>query len=136
VIVLDTSVLSHVFRRTRSPPSQPVVAAFRRLVEEDAPLAVPGVVFQELLSGVRTARAFRDLEGALAGFPLLLADRAAHRRAAEVRNACRTVGAAAASFDCLIAAQAINAGAELWTLDGDFARIALVTTLRLARPGP
>lgn len=131
MIVVDTSVLSQVFRRASSPAPSTLAHAFRRLVEEDAPLAIPGVVLQELLSGVKTARAFAALEGALAGFPLLRADRAAHRLAAEVRNSCRRAGVAAASFDCLIAAQAINADADLWTLDRDFERIAGVTTLRL-----
>lgn len=99
-------------------------------------MAVPGVVFQELLSGVKTAEGFKSLEEALSGFPLLLADRAAHRRAAEVRNACRSAGIAAASFDCLIAAQTIIADAELLTLDEDFAHVAKVVPLRLTRIEP
>jgi len=54
VIVLDTSALSVVFRRSR--PDETAVPApalvLKRLIAEDVPMAVPGIVLQELLSGV------------------------------------------------------------------------------------
>lgn len=133
MIVLDTSVLSLVFRRAAAATTHPAVRQFRRLVDDDAGLAVPGIVFQELLSGVKNPEDFKRLEEALSGFPLLLADRVAHRRAAMVRNACRSAGIAAASFDCLIAAQALIADAELFTLDADFVHVARATRLKLTR---
>lgn len=136
MIVLDTTALSHVFRRApASAPPHPVIPLFRRLVEEDAELAIPGVVFQELLSGVRSEQAFRRLEDALGGFPILLAAASTHRAAARVRNTCRARGIAAASFDCLIAAHALENDADLLTLDGDFGLIASVTKLRIAPIG-
>jgi hypothetical protein len=47
MILLDTSVLSLAFRRRRVGEPEPQVAAtLRRLVTEDAPVGVPGIVLQ------------------------------------------------------------------------------------------
>lgn len=99
-------------------------------------MAIPGVVLQELLSGVKTEAAARKLEEVLSGFPLLLATRATHVLAAELRSRCRVKGIAAHTVDCLIAAQTIEADAELLTTDEDFSRMADHTALRLCRVGP
>lgn len=131
MIVLDTSVLSLVYRRRSRPATSPAVLRFVELVKRDAPLAIPGVVLQELLSGVRTEAQLRRLDDLLGGFPLLLANRQTHVRAAEIRNLCRARGVAVATVDCLIASHALQADAELMTLDADFARIARHTRLRL-----
>ena len=132
MIVLDTSVLSLVFRRHhRDADAAPPVAALRKLIADDAPLAVPGIVFQELLSGVRSLQQFRKLRNAMAGFPVLLADDAHHVRAAQISNACRRRGVACSTIDALIAAQTIKSGGRLFTLDADFQRIAVHCDLTL-----
>jgi predicted nucleic acid-binding protein len=135
VIVIDTSVLSMVFRRVpKEQPVHPVVSAFRRRIENDDEMLLPGVVYQEVLSGVRTEPAFAKLEEALSGFPILLADEATHRKAAQVRNACTAAGVTSASFDCLIAAHTLLLrGGELFTLDLDFKHISNVVGLKLHR---
>jgi len=118
-------VLSVVFRRLRrAEPPPRVVKQFAALVEDDAPLGIPGIVLQELLSGVRTATQFAKLDEILDGFPLLLATRQTHISAARVRNQCRASGLAASTVDCLVAAHALVAGATLMTLDDDFRRMA------------
>jgi hypothetical protein len=83
VIVLDTSLLSLVFRRrSQRVSASPVVALFCDLVATDATLAVPGIVLQELLSVVRGQDQFRELRRVMEGFPLLLATELHHVRAA------------------------------------------------------
>jgi predicted nucleic acid-binding protein len=109
------------------------VAELTRLIEEDSPLAIPGIVFQELLSGVRTTDEFRRLEGLLEGFPLLEATRADHRAAAQISNSSRRKGIAAATVDCLIAAQCIGVAGQLFTLDRDFEALAPHCDLKLHR---
>jgi predicted nucleic acid-binding protein len=132
VIVLDTCVISAAFRRRRgSAPESPEVAVLRRLVAEDEPLAVPGVVLQELLSGVRTETEFARLQRLMTGFPLLLATREHHLRAAGVVNDCRRGGVPCSAVDALIAALAIASNALLFTTDRDFARMAPHCGLRL-----
>ena len=132
MIVLDTSALSQVFRRPAGAGAvHPVVGLFRALVDADEDLRVPGLVLQELLSGVRTERDFVRLDEALSGFPLMLADAGTHRRAAKVRNACRAGGVAAAAFDSLLAAHCLEHDAALLTLDHDFLPMQPLVGLRL-----
>jgi predicted nucleic acid-binding protein len=132
VIVLDTSVLSHVFRR---PPERTevsdVVARYINLVENQAPLVVPGIVFQEILSGVRDDVQFQRLRRAIEGFPLLLAEEADHLNAARLLNSLRRKGVIASTIDALIAATAMRREALLFTTDRDFEQIASLVPLKL-----
>ena len=131
MIVLDTSVLSQAFRRRRVAAEHPSATLLRQLIERDEPIAVPGVVLQELLSGVREDTEGRRLDRVLQPFPLLLASRDDHVAAAAIQTACRRHGLAASSIDCLIAAQTITSQAALFTLDADFRAIARHCALRL-----
>lgn len=135
MIALDTSLLSAVFRRRKSSTgSEPKETEFfRRLVAADEPMFVPGIVLQELLSGTRSAAQRRRLEEILEGFEVRIASVEDHRLAATIRDDCREKGVAAAAIDCLITAQAIRADAHLFTLDGDFDRIAAISKLRLLK---
>ena len=132
MILLDTSVLSLAFRRRRGGEPEPQVAAIlRRLVAADAPVGVPGIVLQELLSGVRTPQEFDRLTGIMEGFALVLARREDHLTAARIANACARKGIPTSTVDCLIAALAISRQAALFTLDADFARMAAPSGLTL-----
>lgn len=132
MILLETSVLSLAFRRAPGPGTgSPAARVLERLITEDAPLAVPGIVVQELLSGVRGEGQFARLEAALEGFPVLLAERADHVAAARIANACRRHGVVVTTIDCLIAALAVAHDAELFTADQDFARMRPWSSLRL-----
>jgi len=133
VIVLDTTVLSHAFRRSQA--SSLVAARLRRLIEEDEPLSVPGIVLQELLSGIREPAQFAKLQELMIGFPILLASREDHVTGARIANDCRRAGIAATTPDCLIAAQAIARGARLFTTDQDFLHMARHSQLRLFQIG-
>jgi hypothetical protein len=137
VIVLDTSILSLAFRRRsrEAGDEPPLVTALRKLIADDAPLAIPGIVLQELLSGVRSGEQFRKLQRAMAGFPLLLADESHHLRAAQISNACRRHGVACSTIDTLIAAQVIESGGKLFTTDVDFQQIAIHSPLKLVTIG-
>ena len=132
MILLDTSVLSLVFRRrSQRVPASPAVALFRDLVATDAPLAVPGIVLQELLSGVRGQDQFRKLQRVMEGFPLLLATELHHVKAARIVNACRTNGVACSTVDALIAAMTLESRGRLFTLDQDFQQMAPCCGLKL-----
>lgn len=130
MIVLDTSILSRVYRRA-APDSSNEVAVFIQLLEDDEPMVVPSIVLQEVLSGVKTEAAFARLDQVLSGFPILFPTREIHVSAARIRSACRVHGIAAATVDCLIAAHAVTVGGELFTLDDDFGLIAKHCALRL-----
>jgi predicted nucleic acid-binding protein len=134
VIVVDTSVWSAAYRRSpKAPPRDASSAAtvLEELIHQHQPVALPGIVLQELLSGVRSERQFNQLRADLALFPVLLADEDDHARAAQIINSCRKSGLSVASIDALIAATTIRADGELLTCDNDFQSIATCTTLRV-----
>jgi len=87
VIVVDTSVLSLAFRRTRT--LSPIALQLRELIAKDEPISIPGIVFQEILSGFREVARVKRMQVALAGFPVLLATRLDHQSAARIANDCR-----------------------------------------------
>ncbi|MFZ2444808.1 MAG: PIN domain-containing protein [Syntrophobacteraceae bacterium] len=132
MILVDTSVWSLAFRRRRSELNEPdAVRLFRDLIEVDEEIALPGIVLQEILSGVREKAQFERLEEALAGFPVILATQKTHIEAARIANACRSKGIAVSAVDCLIAAMAIEHDAQLFTTDRDFVHMAEHCPLRL-----
>jgi predicted nucleic acid-binding protein len=135
MIFLDTSVLSHVFRRSKSVSPSEVVTRFTSLVEQDSPLVIPGVVFQEVLSGVRDQDQFDRLRGSLDGFPRIFADERDHVEAARLLNLLRARGITASSFDSLIAAMTILRDGVLFTVDRDFESFARLASLRLLESG-
>ena len=90
MIVVDTSLLSLVFRRPRAIPMRAAVMLFEQLVVARQAIAIPSIVLQELLSGVRDEDAVGKLEAALGGYALLLPARDTHLLAAQLqRRYCR-----------------------------------------------
>ncbi len=136
MIVVDTSILSLAFRRRAKGDEPTAVRIFRAFVRDDVSLAIPGIVLQELLSGIRFTEQEAMLLNALSGFPLLLASREDHLLAAHLFNDCRRSGKAIATIDALIAAQAIARKAVLFTTDTDFLRIASIIGLELLDIAP
>jgi hypothetical protein len=135
VILFDTSVLSRVLRRRHPGPAERRLrAVFDELMASDDPLGLPGIVLQEVLSGVRSERQFAELSGrVLAAFSILPEGVPEHVEAARVRNVCLAKGLNVSGVDCLIAACAITGGHELFTVDEDFEAIAKHTPLKLYR---
>ena len=133
MIHLDTSVLSAAFRRKAPSQTDTTVARqLERLVGSGEAVGIPGIVLQEILSGIREPALFRRLKDDLVrGYPIVTANTGDHIMAAEIATTCREAGVAVASIDALIAALAINSRAQLFTLDADFTRIARHSALRL-----
>jgi predicted nucleic acid-binding protein len=92
---------------------------------------VPGIVLQELLSGVRGQDQFRKLQRVMEGFPLLLATELHHVKAAQIVNVCRANGVACSTVDALIAAMTLESRGRLFTLDRDFQQMASCCGLTL-----
>ncbi|MBI5420193.1 MAG: PIN domain-containing protein [Deltaproteobacteria bacterium] len=133
MIVVDTSVWSLAFRR-RSWPNEVmprVVKLLQKLTREKQQVVVPGIVIQELLSGVKDPAQGERIKELMEGYPLLLATRERHIEAANISNICRKSGVSAATVDCLIAAQCIMGNGVLLTLDDDFTNISRCCGLRL-----
>lgn len=135
MILFDTSVLSRVFRR-RHPGAEErrLQAVFAELMTSDVPLGLPGIVLQEVLSGIRSQREFSDLAAKLlAAFAVVPEGVPEHVEAARVKNACLGKGLNLSGVDCLIAACAITGNHQLFAVDDDFEAIALHAPLKLFR---
>ena len=133
MILLDTSVLSAALRRPQPGAQEKAVAErLQTLLDGGERVCAPGIVVQELLSGIKDPAQFERIKGILLrGYPVLTATLGDHVLAAEVANKCRKRGVAVSTVDGLIAAIAINAHARLFTTDQDFDHIAQISALRL-----
>lgn len=125
MILLDTSVVSAVLRRrTRGEAEEAVAERVTALLRSDQQVGLPGIVLQEVLSGIAERAQHERLLAALrAGFPVILATEGDHLLAADVVSLGARRGVAVSTPDALIAAQAINRHASLLTSDADFAKL-------------
>ena len=133
MILLDTSVVSAVLRRRHKGEAEEALSArVASLLRGHEQVALPGIVLQELLSGVADRRQHEKLLAAAhESFPVVLAAEGDHLKAADLANACASRGLALSTPDALIAAQAMNRRAQLFTTDADLRRLAEVAGLKL-----
>jgi predicted nucleic acid-binding protein len=135
VILLDTSVLSRVFRRARpGTEERRLHQRLHELLAGEAALGIPGLVLQEVLSGIRSEKQFSNLmQRLLTSFSIVLPHTSDHIEAARLRNKGLSKGVTISGSDCLIAALAITGDHELCTMDRDFETIARFSSLKLFR---
>jgi predicted nucleic acid-binding protein len=133
VILLDTGVVSAVLRRRRrGPVEQRVANTVASLLDSHESIGLPGIVFQEVLSGIADTRQFRKvLAGIRDSFPIMLAGEEDHLRAAQITNRAAAKGITASTPDALIASQAIGLESELLTVNPDFGYLADFTDLKV-----
>lgn len=129
MILADTSAWIEMLRATESSLDATMVD----LIDSGTPLHVTEPVVMELLAGTRSQHEWDALSARLRAFPLLrvggLSD---FEAAAAVYRTCRAGGASPRGLiDCLIAAAAIRAGAEILHADADYNLIARHTPLRV-----
>jgi len=102
------------------------------LLRCDEQVAVPGIVLQERLSGIAEQKqGERVLAAVRESFPVMLATEGDHLKAADLSNLAARKGVAVSTVDALIAAQALNRRASLFTTDGDFPPLAALAGLKL-----
>jgi predicted nucleic acid-binding protein len=133
VILLDTAVVSAVLRRRRRGEREEGLATqVAALLDSDTSVALPGIVLQELLGGIADrGQHERVLAAVRESFPVILATEGDHLMAADLVNAATGKGLALSTPDALIAAQALNRRARLFTTDGDFEKLAGLAGLKL-----
>ncbi len=136
MILVDTCVLSEAFRKSsKQPMFSEKIAFFKQMIIDDWPIAIPGIVFQEFLTGFKSDKMLRIARQAVEGFPIVLADDEDHLLASRIRSQCLSKGVSAHGIDCLIASSAINRNYRLLTFDEDFAAIAKVCHLKMFQLG-
>ena len=117
MIAVDTSVWIDFFRG-RSP----IVEKLFVLLNQDE-VALPVSVKIEILSGARKSEVHR-LDRVLSALPILYPTEGLWRRTEQWVTAGAAAGQRFGVGDLLVAALAIENGCTLWSLDGDFKRMA------------
>ena len=126
MILVDTSAWIEFLCDTGSSTCE----AVDRLLADD--LAICDPVAMEILAGARDEHHLAQLRGLLGRATLLPTTPADYDAAAALYRACRLRGETVRKLiDCLIAAVAIRAGAEVLHADAAFAVMARHTDLRL-----
>lgn len=133
MILLDTSVASAVLRRRRKGERETALTdRVAALLEGERQVAIPGIVLQELLSGIsERAQHERVLAAVRESFPVVLATEGDHLKAADLVTAAAGNGIALSTPDALIAAQAVNRRASLLTSDAGFQSLTKIGGPRL-----
>ncbi|MEM7791851.1 MAG: PIN domain-containing protein [Verrucomicrobiota bacterium] len=124
-VVVDTTVWSLFLRRDKPADSSPEVEKLKVYLQ-DGRAALPGIVRQELLSGIRNPEQFDKLSHLLEGFPDILATSEDHLNAARFFNQCRQQGIQGSPVDFLICALAHRLEAPILTTDQDFIHYAKI----------
>jgi len=126
LILVDSSVWVDFFS---SKPGRGG-AELRRMIEENEPFALTGVVVAEVLQGL--TRDAGPIEGFLAQWDMLEPQGfETYREAATIYRTARARGVSLTTIDSLIAALALEHGVSVFTLDKDLFRIARMTGLEL-----
>jgi len=129
LILVDSSVWID-FLSSRPGPGG---LELRRLIEDDAPVALTGVVVTEVLQGLK--RDIKRIEDYLSFFEILEASGFdTYRNAAALFRLARSQGVSLTTTDVLIATIAGENEAEVFSLDHDFMRMARLTGLPLHQP--
>lgn len=124
MIFVDTNVLSLLFRRNQVPDyARPLLHRLKWLVATDR-VVIPGLVVQELLSGIRHQEQFDRIHGLLQSLPLIHTSPAQHVAAARIANLCASKGVATHVTDALLASLALEAHGWVLTEDPDFLHMA------------
>ena len=133
-VLVDTSIWSLVYRRRRpASAEQPLVDEFIRLVRGHHAVMI-GPVRQEVLTGIRDARAWEILRTTLRAFEDLPIASDDFEHAAELFNRCRSAGVQGSSVDFLICAVSQRYEAPIFTTDHDFLSYAKHLGISLHRP--
>lgn len=132
-VLVDTSVWSLAFRRSRAPVD-PYATELDYLVREGRAFMI-GPVRQEILSGIRDTAQFNLLRDALRAFPDLMINTSDYETAAGFFNRCRARGIQGTHIDFLICAVASARSMTIFTTDRDFESFARILRIRLHHSG-
>ena len=110
---------------------------FVELRDEEEDIAIAGIIFQEVLQGVRDDKIYERVRGMLSGLLLLeTRELSTYEVAAQLHRRARKAGFTIRKHtDCLIAALALEHGALLVHNDRDFVLLAQVEPALVIYPG-
>lgn len=130
MVLVDTSVLIDYLQGVNNEP----VEKFQSILDSDIPYGINSFIYQELLQGVKTEKAFDELREYLdtQRFYKLKDHKESFAEAALIYLKCRKKGITIRStIDCAIAQTAIENNLVLLHNDSDFEKMAKVVNLKL-----
>jgi len=135
-VLVDTPIWSLALRRKTSDLSVQEECLERELAEliREGRACIIGPIRQEILSGIRNAKAFERLRERLGHFPDETLGSVDFEQAARFFNECRAQGITGSPTDLLICAVAHRLDLAVFTTDNDFPRYAEHLPVRLHAP--
>lgn len=130
--LVDTSVWSLLLTRKKTA-DHPVAKYLKEKIAEGAPLCITGIIFQEILQGIRSETHYQKIIGYLLNFEFLETTRAIHKKAADLYRRCRKKGLSIGTIDALLAACSLHHQTPLLTTDQDFFRMQKYAPLQLVK---
>ena len=128
-VIVDTSVWSHVLRRSEAGKSS-LHDEMQELIREGR-VVMLGPIRQELLSGLRTEQQFKKLRDGLRAFPDYRLAAEDFEQAATCFNRCRSKGIQGSNTEFLICSVGIRNDFEIFTTDGDFENFGKALPVKL-----
>jgi predicted nucleic acid-binding protein len=132
-VLVDTTIWSLALRRKSedlNKVERSFVQELRDLVRQGR-VSLPGIVRQEVLSGIRNPAQFGKIRDFLRPFPDELLEIEDYEMAATANNRCRSQGIAISAVDALICAIALRKDLSIFTTDFDFKMYSRVLPLKL-----
>jgi predicted nucleic acid-binding protein len=127
LVLVDSSVWIAYF----SPAVSEVEQKLETLIRPTNQAIITGIIFQEVLQGIRNPRTYQLTQKLLRRLPFLMPNAETHSKAAAIFRELASKGKSCASIDVLIAALAIENRIPFFTLDADFDFVAKYSNLKL-----
>jgi predicted nucleic acid-binding protein len=131
-VIVDTCIWSLALRRN-TPKTGHLVDELKELISE-VRVQLIGPIRQELLSGIKSKKQFRDLRDHLSAFPDLQLESEDFEIAAEYYNLARTKGIQGSNTDFLICSLAHKHKMPIFTTDKNFEQYVSVIPIKLYVP--
>ncbi len=126
--MVDTSVWIDYFKNRATRSS----VALKKLLKSDEPICFTGLIFTEVLQGIKEDCLYEEIKEALSVFEMIVTeDVKIYESAVQIYRRARKDGyTIRKTIDCVIAASAIAAGVSLLHNDRDFDAICKYSDLR------
>jgi hypothetical protein len=131
-VIVDTCIWSLALRRN-TQKSNHLVDELKELISE-VRVQFIGPIRQELLSGIKSKKQFRELRDHLSAFPDLQLEPKDFELAAEYYNLARAKGIQGSNTDLLICSLAHRYKMPIFTTDKDFEQYKSVLPIKLYVP--
>lgn len=131
-VLVDTSIWSLVLRRD-AKHNQDLKTELSEIIKE-VRVEIIGPIRQEILSGIKSMKQFKELKFYLSSFPDLELSTFDFEQAAEFFNLGRAKGIQGSNIDFLICSVAVNNDLEIFTTDEDFKSFEKYIPIKLYSP--